>query len=103
MRLRPVLAVVFGAGLVFAGLGDDGVYGGEGGDTLLGLGGNDTLFGGLGDDTINGGAGKDRLVFDDGGGADTVVGRLAEKIQPRSTAVPPTWLATWPRTSSQPD
>lgn len=51
---------------------NNNLRGGNGADRILGGFGNDTLWGQIGDDTITGGAGNDRIVFETGGGADTV-------------------------------
>jgi Ca2+-binding RTX toxin-like protein len=74
-----------GAGIALASMGatagDDQIYGTAsddvidglaGNDTLFGLAGNDRLIGGPGNDTLSGGPGNDVVVFDLGGGADSV-------------------------------
>ena len=54
---------------------DGAIIDGAGGnDTLTGNVGDDYLIGGAGDDAIDGGAGNDTFGFEDGFGADTIIG-----------------------------
>ncbi|WP_158623211.1 Hint domain-containing protein [Pseudorhodobacter sp. E13] len=54
--------------------GHDSVYGGDGDDSLYGGIGNDSLYGGTGNDRLDGGDDSDYFKFEDGFGADIVVG-----------------------------
>ncbi|MFZ5617163.1 MAG: calcium-binding protein [Pseudomonadota bacterium] len=70
-----------GFDLIDGGNGNDTLTGGTGGDTLLGGAGFDILQGDAGDDVLNGGAsndvifgnaGNDTIIFELGGGTDTL-------------------------------
>lgn len=52
----------------------DVLHGGAGNDSIIGGAGDDSIFGGADADTISGGDGDDTIVFEDGFGADTIVG-----------------------------
>ncbi len=59
---------------IWTGGGADILDGGTGDDTLYGEGGDDTLIGGTGNDTLNGGDGNDLFIFQEGDGADVIIG-----------------------------
>ncbi|MGH7027537.1 peroxidase family protein, partial [Brevundimonas sp.] len=61
---------------VNGGNGADILNGEDGTDTINGDAGDDTINGGAANDTINGGAGDDTIVWNVGGGRDTINGGL---------------------------
>ena len=59
---------------MFGNANDDVLHSGSGDDTLNGGGGDDTLRGGTGDDYLKGGEGADTFIFENGMGADQLLG-----------------------------